>query len=99
MRYNVAMSADEKFMMMAIDQAALGLGAVEPNPMVGAVIVRDGAVLAAGYHKKFGGPHAEIEAITAARQGGADPAGAAMYVTLEPCCHTGHRRRIRSSMP
>jgi diaminohydroxyphosphoribosylaminopyrimidine deaminase/5-amino-6-(5-phosphoribosylamino)uracil reductase len=54
---------DEQFMKAALECAALGLGAVEPNPMVGAVIVRDGVEIARGYHKKFGGPHAEIEAM------------------------------------
>jgi len=76
-------------MARALELAALGRGSVEPNPMVGAVIVRDGQVLGEGYHRRFGGPHAEVEAITAARSAGADPAGATLYVTLEPCCHHG----------
>ena len=76
-------------MARALELARRGCGAVEPNPMVGAVIVRDGKVLGEGWHQRFGGPHAEVEAIAAARAAGHDPAGATMYVTLEPCCHRG----------
>ena len=76
-------------MARALELARRGCGAVEPNPMVGAVIVRDGQVLGEGWHGAFGGPHAEVEAIAAAREAGNDPAGATMYVTLEPCCHHG----------
>lgn len=72
-------------MKIALREAAMGLGAVEPNPMVGAVIVRDGVEIARGHHRRFGGPHAEIEAMRAVAD---EPlAGATMYVTLEPCCH------------
>ncbi|HUS46493.1 MAG TPA: bifunctional diaminohydroxyphosphoribosylaminopyrimidine deaminase/5-amino-6-(5-phosphoribosylamino)uracil reductase RibD, partial [Phycisphaerae bacterium] len=80
---------DEKFMRAALELAARGRGGVEPNPMVGAVIVRDGVEIARGRHKRFGGPHAEAEAIAAAHAAGADVRGATMYVTLEPCCHHG----------
>ncbi len=76
-------------MLQALELAAMGRGAVEPNPMVGAVIVRDGAVLGEGFHHRFGGPHAEVEAIADARRAGHNLAGATMYVTLEPCCHYG----------
>ena len=76
-------------MSLALEQAARGCGCVEPNPMVGAVIVRDGKVIGQGHHERFGGPHAEVEAIASARSAGADPAGATMYVSLEPCCHQG----------
>lgn len=76
-------------MTAALDAARQGRGAVEPNPMVGAVIVRDGEEIARGWHAKFGGPHAEVEALAAAKRAGADVAGATMYVTLEPCCHRG----------
>ena len=82
-------SEDEKFMRIALDCAALGRGAVEPNPMVGAVIVRGGEELSRGRHRKFGAPHAEIEALAAAKATAADVRGATMYVTLEPCCHHG----------
>lgn len=62
---------------------------VEPNPMVGAVIVRDGRVLGEGWHESYGGPHAEINAIGRAREGCVSIEGATIYVTLEPCSHTG----------
>ena len=71
----------------AIELAERGVGRVSPNPIVGAVIVRDGQVLAEGWHAEFGGPHAEVCAIRAAA--GADLAGATLYVTLEPCAHEG----------
>ncbi len=71
---------------MALAEAAKGRGLVEPNPQVGAVIVKDEKVIAKGHHGKFGGPHAEVEAIRAA---GADAAGATLYVNLEPCAHQG----------
>jgi len=80
---------DECFMAAALALAERGRGAVEPNPMVGAVIVRDGVEIARGWHRRFGGPHAEVEALAAARQAGVDVRGATMYVTLEPCCHHG----------
>jgi len=78
---------DEKFMARALELARRGRGRVEPNPMVGAVLVRDGAVIGEGYHEHFGGAHAEVAALASARSAGIDPAGATMYVTLEPCCH------------
>lgn len=81
------MNSDEKFMLQALELAARGRGAVEPNPMVGAVIVRDGEIIGKGYHEFFGGPHAERNAL--ADTGDIDPAGATMYVTLEPCSHYG----------
>jgi diaminohydroxyphosphoribosylaminopyrimidine deaminase/5-amino-6-(5-phosphoribosylamino)uracil reductase len=84
------MSQDDRtYMLRALELARKGRGAVEPNPMVGAVIVRDGRVLGEGFHQRFGRPHAEIEALDAARKAGHDPAGATLYVTLEPCCHHG----------
>jgi diaminohydroxyphosphoribosylaminopyrimidine deaminase/5-amino-6-(5-phosphoribosylamino)uracil reductase len=82
-------SADENFMAQAISLAKLGRGNVEPNPMVGAVIVRDGLVIGQGYHTKFGGPHAEVQAIADARANGQSVRGATIYVSLEPCCHFG----------
>ncbi|HOF17472.1 MAG TPA: bifunctional diaminohydroxyphosphoribosylaminopyrimidine deaminase/5-amino-6-(5-phosphoribosylamino)uracil reductase RibD [Phycisphaerae bacterium] len=83
------MEGDERHMLRALELAGRGRGAVEPNPMVGAVIVRDGRVLGEGWHGRFGGPHAEREALAAARQAGHDVRGATVYVTLEPCCHHG----------
>ncbi len=77
---------DEQWLRRALALAARGQGRVEPNPLVGCVIVRDGRVLGAGYHRRFGGPHAEIEALRQCRR---SPRGATVYVTLEPCCHFG----------
>jgi diaminohydroxyphosphoribosylaminopyrimidine deaminase/5-amino-6-(5-phosphoribosylamino)uracil reductase len=73
-------------MRRALAEAIRGQGTVEPNPMVGAVVVRDGQVLASGYHTRFGAAHAEVEAL--ARAGDA-ARGSTLYVTLEPCCHLG----------
>jgi diaminohydroxyphosphoribosylaminopyrimidine deaminase/5-amino-6-(5-phosphoribosylamino)uracil reductase len=76
-------------MNMALKLAAKGIGSVEPNPAVGAVIVKDAKIIGKGWHKKFGAPHAEINALTDCKAKGRDPAGGAIYVTLEPCCHFG----------
>lgn len=76
-------------MSKAIDLAKRGRGHVEPNPMVGAVIAQHGKLIGDGWHKQFGGPHAEIEAISATRLSRNGLAGATMYVTLEPCCTQG----------
>ena len=73
-------------MRLALDLAVRGRGAVEPNPMVGCVIAHGAEVAGLGWHRSYGGPHAEIEAL---RVAGERAAGAAMYVTLEPCCHHG----------
>ncbi|MFI4882116.1 MAG: bifunctional diaminohydroxyphosphoribosylaminopyrimidine deaminase/5-amino-6-(5-phosphoribosylamino)uracil reductase RibD, partial [Phycisphaerales bacterium JB064] len=80
---------DKHYLDMAARLALLGLGRVEPNPMVGCVIVRDGRVLGAGAHRVFGQPHAERRAIEDAKCKGHDLRGATAYVTLEPCAHTG----------
>ena len=77
---------NEKYMRMAIELAKKGAGAVNPNPMVGAVVVKNGKVIGEGYHKFFGGPHAEVYALEDA---GKEAEGAAIYVTLEPCSHYG----------
>jgi len=76
-------------MKRALTLARRGAGAVEPNPMVGCVIVRDGRIVAEGYHRRFGGPHAEIDALHELRAAGGNPRGTTVYVTLEPCNHTG----------
>jgi diaminohydroxyphosphoribosylaminopyrimidine deaminase/5-amino-6-(5-phosphoribosylamino)uracil reductase len=76
-------------MRSALRLAKRGLGSVEPNPAVGAIIVKEGKVIGRGRHKKFGGPHAEINALEDCKKTGNDPRGAQMYVTLEPCCHQG----------
>lgn len=73
-------------MRMALDLARKGWGYTAPNPMVGAVLVKDGAVVGKGWHRKVGGPHAEVNAIDDA---GGHARGADLYVTLEPCNHTG----------
>jgi len=80
---------DKEYMQTAIELARQGIGAVEPNPAVGCVIVKDGEVIGRGWHERFGGPHGEINALSDCRANGIDPAGATMYVTLEPCCHVG----------
>ena len=77
---------DQVFMRRALGLARRGLGKTSPNPMVGAVIVRDGRVIAEGYHHFYGGDHAEVDAIKHATE---DITGATMYVTLEPCHHYG----------
>ncbi|MBN2096103.1 bifunctional diaminohydroxyphosphoribosylaminopyrimidine deaminase/5-amino-6-(5-phosphoribosylamino)uracil reductase RibD [Candidatus Peregrinibacteria bacterium] len=82
------MTTDVKFMSQALKLARLGGRAVAPNPMVGAVVVKDGKVIGTGYHQIFGGPHAEVNAIQSVKRK-ADLEGATMYVTLEPCRHFG----------
>ncbi|MEI6740234.1 MAG: bifunctional diaminohydroxyphosphoribosylaminopyrimidine deaminase/5-amino-6-(5-phosphoribosylamino)uracil reductase RibD [Gemmatimonadaceae bacterium] len=77
---------DARFMARAIELAAHGAGMVAPNPLVGAVVVRDGAIVGEGWHAQFGGPHAEVMALEAA---GSAAHGATVYVTLEPCRHQG----------
>ncbi len=77
---------DREHLGRAIDLAERGRGRASPNPLVGAVLVRDGEVVGEGWHEQYGGPHAEVNAIAAA---GAGAAGATLYVTLEPCCHQG----------
>ena len=83
----VKMTADQLHMRRAMELARKAIGCTTPNPVVGAVIVKNGAVLGEGYHTKAGAPHAEIEAIRSA--GEADLAGATLYVTLEPCSSWG----------
>jgi diaminohydroxyphosphoribosylaminopyrimidine deaminase / 5-amino-6-(5-phosphoribosylamino)uracil reductase len=77
---------DSRFMLRALELAQQGLGHVEPNPLVGCVIVRHGQIVGEGWHRRFGEAHAEVEALTAA---GERAAGGTLYVTLEPCCHHG----------
>ncbi|MEI6857595.1 bifunctional diaminohydroxyphosphoribosylaminopyrimidine deaminase/5-amino-6-(5-phosphoribosylamino)uracil reductase RibD [Psychrilyobacter sp.] len=77
---------DENYMELALELAALGEGDVNPNPMVGAVVVKVGEIIGKGYHKKYGGPHAEVFALDEA---GKESEGATIYVTLEPCSHYG----------
>src|SRR3989344_5020741 len=77
-----------KRMTLALSLAKKGGRKVAPNPMVGAVIVKNGRIIGKGYHQCFGDPHAEVEAITSVRNP-VDLVGATLYVTLEPCRHLG----------
>ncbi|MEJ5366332.1 MAG: bifunctional diaminohydroxyphosphoribosylaminopyrimidine deaminase/5-amino-6-(5-phosphoribosylamino)uracil reductase RibD [Desulfosoma sp.] len=77
---------DERFMQRAVRLARRGLGRTSPNPMVGAVVVRDGRVVGEGFHEHIGGPHAEVNAL---RRAGDSALGATLYVSLEPCNHYG----------
>src|SRR3954454_861492 len=81
------LQTDHVHLARAIELAEGGRGRTHPNPMVGAVIVRDGEVLGEGFHTAFGGAHAEREALDAC--GATDTRGATLYVSLEPCCHHG----------
>lgn len=77
---------DEYYMRRALELAALGRGYTNPNPMVGAVIVKEGRIIGEGYHERYGGLHAERNALKNCTE---SPEGATVYVTLEPCCHHG----------
>lgn len=77
---------DQKYMKLALELAKKGRGTVAPNPMVGAIIVKDGNIIGQGYHKQAGTSHAERLALASCTQ---SPEGATLYVTLEPCCHHG----------
>ena len=77
---------DQEYMLRAIQLAKKGEGWTNPNPMVGAVIVKDGRIIGEGYHKKYGELHAERNAIASLTE---SAEGAVIYVTLEPCCHHG----------
>lgn len=78
-------NADVNYMKRALQLAQKGAVTVSPNPMVGALIVKNNKIIAEGYHKKKGGPHAEVEAINSAKE---SVEGSTLYCTLEPCCHT-----------
>lgn len=77
---------DEQYMRRAIELAKRGMGYTSPNPMVGAVIVKDGRIIGEGWHERYGELHAERNALKHCKE---LPQGADMYVTLEPCCHHG----------
>src|ERR1700733_13643436 len=78
---------DKLHLERAIELAARGAGLVRPNPVVGAVVARDGEVLGEGWHREYGGAHAEVNAIEACGRG--DRGGAPLYAPLEPGCHEG----------
>lgn len=78
--------SDQEYMKLALDLAKRGCGFVNPNPMVGAVIVKNGRIIGQGYHERYGMLHAERNALAACEE---NPKGATLYVTLEPCCHHG----------
>lgn len=77
---------DSDYMSIALKLARKGCKKVSPNPMAGAVIVREGRIIGQGSHLYFGGPHAERNALASLTE---SPRGATLYVTLEPCCHHG----------
>lgn len=81
-----AQPQDPAFMRIALEEARKGQGRTAPNPCVGAVVVREGQIVGRGYHRRAGTPHAEVNAL---HDAGAQTAGATLYVTLEPCNHTG----------
>ena len=93
--YRIIISGDsmqeqkQEYMRQALALAQRGAGHVNPNPMVGAVLVKDGRIIGEGYHTRYGQLHAEREAFKNAAERGEETAGADLYVTLEPCCHTG----------
>lgn len=82
---------DRSHLARALELSEGGRGRVSPNPLVGAVVVRDGEVIGEGFHADLGDLHAERAALEDCRKRGEDPAGAVMYVTLEPCAHTGRQ--------
>jgi diaminohydroxyphosphoribosylaminopyrimidine deaminase/5-amino-6-(5-phosphoribosylamino)uracil reductase len=82
----VVPSNSDKLMRLAITLAKKGIGRTSPNPLVGAVVVKDGEIISEGYHRRYGGPHAEINALTKA---GSGAKGADIFINLEPCCHYG----------
>lgn len=77
---------DEDYMRLALQLAKKGCGWTSPNPMVGAVVVKEGRTIGQGWHQRYGQAHAERNALASCTE---DPQGATLYVTLEPCCHYG----------
>lgn len=82
---------DTEYMRLALELAKKGCGWTSPNPMVGAVIVKDGQIIGQGWHERYGQPHAERNALASCA---VDPEGATMYVTLEPAVILGNSRRV-----
>jgi diaminohydroxyphosphoribosylaminopyrimidine deaminase/5-amino-6-(5-phosphoribosylamino)uracil reductase len=87
----VITDSDRALLRRALELADGGRGRVSPNPLVGAVVSREGEVLGEGFHAELGGVHAEVAALADCRERGNDPAGATMHVTLEPCAHHGRQ--------
>src|SRR2546421_2602020 len=87
MAHAAATERDERHLHRTIELAAHARGCVSPNPLVGAVVVKDDRRIGEGFHAGPGYPHAEREALAAC--GDSDPGGATLYVSLEPCCHEG----------
>src|SRR3954471_853808 len=86
MAETLATERDARHLHRAIELAEQARGMTSPNPLVGAVLVKDGRVIGEGFHAAAGEPHAERMALASASE---DPAGGTMYVSLEPCCHHG----------
>jgi diaminohydroxyphosphoribosylaminopyrimidine deaminase / 5-amino-6-(5-phosphoribosylamino)uracil reductase len=84
----ITTDTDRTHLARTIELAEQGAGEVKPNPIVGALVARDGEILGEGWHERYGGPHAEVNAIESC--GTADLTGATLYVSLEPCCHEGN---------
>jgi diaminohydroxyphosphoribosylaminopyrimidine deaminase/5-amino-6-(5-phosphoribosylamino)uracil reductase len=82
-------AVDHQFMSQALAEAQNALYLSNPNPRVGCIIVKDGEVIGRGHTQRVGGPHAEVQALADVKSKGLDPAGSTIYVTLEPCNHTG----------
>jgi len=77
---------DESYIRLAVEIAKKGMGNVSPNPLVGCVIIKNDRIIGAGYHERYGGPHAEINAINSAAE---NVEGSTLYINLEPCSHYG----------
>lgn len=90
---------DEKFMSRALLLASKGEGHVSPNPLVGAVLVKGGKIIGEGYHEFFGGHHAEVNAIKDAESKGATLRGSTLYISLEPCSHSGNGKKTPPCVP
>jgi diaminohydroxyphosphoribosylaminopyrimidine deaminase/5-amino-6-(5-phosphoribosylamino)uracil reductase len=88
---SVVTADDRAHLSRALELGERGRGRVSPNPVVGAVIVRDGELIGEGHHAELGGPHAEVAALADCRARGHEPAGATLYVSLEPCAHHGRQ--------
>jgi len=81
--------SNEYYINECIKLAYKGAGHVSPNPLVGCVIVKGDKIIGKGFHKVFGGPHAEVNAVRDAKRNGFNPAKSTLYVNLEPCSHSG----------